>query len=260
MSSPPQSLATLATTLKSLHTPGNPLILANIYDAPSAMTIAALPSSKALATASYAVAEAAGTTDDELPLSELLRSAKIISRVIPPFGKPLSVDIRDGYGDALEDAVKALITEAGAVGINLEDYYQAEGRLYTVSEAVDRIKRVLNVARDLGVPDFVVNARCDVLVKGRALEEVIDREKAYLAAGATIVFVWGGSGRGGLSREEVIRLVEAFGGRLNVLKSGGGLSVKELAEIGVARISVGPLLQGKALKRIREVAAELLEY
>jgi 2-methylisocitrate lyase-like PEP mutase family enzyme len=235
-------------------------MVANIYDAPSAKAITALASSKALATTSYAVAEAAGTSDEKLPLTELLRSAKIINRAIQPFGKPLSVDIRDGYGDALEDAVRALITEAGAVGINLEDYYQAEGRLYTVSEAVDRIKRVLDVARDLGVPDFVVNARCDVLVKGGTLEEVIERGEAYLAAGATTVFVWGGSGRGGVSREEVVRLVEAFGGRLNVLKSGGGLSVKELAEIGVARISVGPLLQGKALERIREVAAELLEY
>jgi 2-methylisocitrate lyase-like PEP mutase family enzyme len=122
--------------------------------------------------------------------------------------------------------VKALITEAGAVGINLEDYYQAEGRLYSVSEAVNRIKRVLDVARDLGVPDFVVNARCDVLVQGGTLEEAIDRGKAYLAAGATTVFVWGGSGRGGLSREEVIRLVEAFGGKLNVLKSGGGAERK----------------------------------
>ncbi|KAL4886103.1 Phosphoenolpyruvate/pyruvate domain-containing protein [Aspergillus karnatakaensis] len=250
-------LNALAQTFKSLHLPGTPLIIANIHDAPSAKAVASLSSSKAIATGSYAIAEAAGTTDDELPLDELLRSAKIIGKMVKPFGKPLSIDIRDGYGDKLEQIVTEFITGAGVVGVNLEDFDSRSGKFYTVSEAAGRIACVLSTAKALNVPDFVVNARCDILVKGGELAEVMERGKAYLAAGATMVFVWGGSGRGGVKRDEVTRLVEAFDGRLNVLK--GELSVKELAEIGVARVSVGPLLQSRAVERIREVAAELLE-
>lgn len=82
---------------------------------------------------------------------------------------------------------------------------------------MDRIKKVLDTAHSFGIPDFVVNARCDVLVYGGSLREVVNRGQAYLAAGASTVFVWGGSARGGLHREEVVELVEAFDGRLNVL-------------------------------------------
>jgi 2-methylisocitrate lyase-like PEP mutase family enzyme len=87
---------------------------------------------------------------------------------------------------------------------------------------------------------------------------VITRGKRYLAAGATTVFVWGG-GRG-VSRAEVEQLVKEFDGRLNVsLKmTPDGLTVKQLAEIGVARISVGPSLQSIALKAFGDEAENLL--
>lgn len=61
------------------------------------------------------------------------------------------------------------------------------------------------------MPDFCVNARTDALGHGGSIEESIDREKAYLAAGATTVFVWGGGDRRGVSAEEVKQLVEALG-------------------------------------------------
>jgi 2-methylisocitrate lyase-like PEP mutase family enzyme len=61
-----------------------------------------------------------------------------------------------------------------------------------------------------------------------------------------------------LKREEVVQLVEAFDGRLSVLlKLKDGLSVDEVSDIGVARISLGPTLQRIAIERIREVASEV---
>ncbi|PTB43707.1 hypothetical protein M441DRAFT_189959 [Trichoderma asperellum CBS 433.97] len=233
------SLNALAKRFKALHTPHHPLVFANIYDAVSARAVASLPNAKALATASYAVAEAAGLQDDTLTRAANVISAKNIASAIKEFGKPLS------------------LIRAGVVGINLEDYNGNTKTLYSISDATDRIKRALSTANALGVPDFVVNARCDTLIQGGGLEEVIERGRAYLAAGATTVFVWGASR--GVSRSEVVELVKAFDGRLNVLLNlSGGLTVKELADIGVARISIGPTLQIGAMTKLKKDAEAIL--
>jgi 2-methylisocitrate lyase-like PEP mutase family enzyme len=251
------STETLARTLKALHQPGNPLILANAYDILSARAVASLPSSKALATASYAVAAARGITDEDLDLDANLAAIPDIAAVATQFNKPLTVDIQDGYGDSLEKAITALI-EYGVVGVNLEDC-DKNGKLYSIEEAVYRIKRTLVVAKHKRVPDFVVNARCDVLVQGGKLDEVLDRGKRYLAAGATTVFVWGGSSRG-VSSQEVQTMVKEFDGRLNVLLSGkpDALTIPQIRELGVARISIGPTLQIKAMKTLAQEAEKLL--
>ncbi|KAJ5414178.1 hypothetical protein N7509_000805 [Penicillium cosmopolitanum] len=246
---------TLAKRFKDLHKPGDPVILANVYDGASAKLIASLPQSKAIATASFAVAEAAGMSDDTLSREELLRAARNIATSIHPFGKPLTVDARDGYGEQLASTVKELI-EIGVVGINLEDFDNDAKKLYTQSEAVDRIKQALQAAAESGVPEFVINARCDALLHDGSLDEVIARGRAYLAAGATTVFVWGGRPRG-ITRDEVVKLVEAFDGRLNVSKTKDGLTPATLAKIGVARISIGPGLQRAALEKMKEMAEEL---
>ncbi|KAJ5987982.1 hypothetical protein N7481_003192 [Penicillium waksmanii] len=247
---------TLAKRFKDLHKPGDPVILANVYDGASAKLIASLPQSKAIATASFAVAEAAGMSDDTLSREELLRAARNIATSIQPFDKPLTVDARDGYGAQLTSTVKELI-KIGVVGINLEDFDNEAKKLYTQSEAVDRIKQALQATADSGVPEFVINARCDALLHDGTLDEVITRGRAYLAAGATTVFVWGGRPRGGITRDEVVKLVEAFDGRLNVSKTKTGLTPATLAKIGVARVSIGPGLQWAALEKMKEMAEEL---
>jgi 2-methylisocitrate lyase-like PEP mutase family enzyme len=250
----------LAKSFKALHRPGSPLILVNVYDAPSANAVASLPKAKAIATASYAVAQAAGVEDDDLTNETNLAAAKAIASVASKHQKPLSVDLQDGYGEQLEEATTALL-QIGVVGVNLEDYDKEAHNMYDVTEAATRIKRVLTVAQSYGVPDFVVNARCDTLVHGGSLSEVITRGQAYLAAGATTVFVWGGSIRGGVSRDEVAQLVKEFDGRLNVSMklSVGALTVKELAEIGVARISIGPALQFAAMAKLKQDAERILQ-
>lgn len=239
------SSQTLAKPLKSLHQPGKPLILANVYDILSARAVAALPSSKALATASYAIAAARGTTDEDLGVDENLAAIPSIAAVAKQFNKPLTVDIQDGYGDSLEKSITTLIG-CGVVGVNLEDC-DKNGKLYPVDTAVERIKRTMAVAKNKHVPDFVVNARCDVLVQGGKFDEVLDRGQKYLAAGAITVFVWGASR--GVSSQEVQTMVEKFDGHLNVLLSRkqDALTIPQVRELNVTRISVGPTLQLKAL-------------
>ncbi|PKK45940.1 hypothetical protein CI102_9123 [Trichoderma harzianum] len=232
----------LAATLKSLHRPGKPIIFTNVYDVLSARAVAALPSCKALATASYAVARANGTEDDDMDAQTNLRAVLPIAKVAAEFNKPFTVDIQDAYGEKLE-----------------EDVNKDTQKFYSQQEAVERIRRTLKVAESLGVKDFVVNARCDVLVHGGQLSEVLTRGKAYLAAGATSVFVWGGSQRG-VSRDEVATMVKEFDGRLNVSMklSPDGLNASQLSEIGVSRISIGPAIQFIAMDTYAKEAEKIL--
>jgi 2-methylisocitrate lyase-like PEP mutase family enzyme len=92
------------------------------------------------------------------------------------------------------------------------------------------------------------------------LEEAVRRGKAYLEAGATCVFVWGGNVRG-VSRREVEALVKELNGRIAVKLADGetGLSVRELAEIGVCRISVGPSLWVEAMNAVKRGAERILK-
>jgi 2-methylisocitrate lyase-like PEP mutase family enzyme len=72
------------------------------------------------------------------------------------------------------------------VGINLKDYNN-KTKMYSAEEAVAQVKRALAMTEKLGVPNFVVNARTDVLLTGGFVDEAIARGKAYLAARATTV-------------------------------------------------------------------------
>ncbi|KAF1839471.1 PEP phosphonomutase-like protein [Decorospora gaudefroyi] len=257
-----------AKAFKALHKPGNPLILSNIWDAITARTVAALPQTQALATASYAIAAAAGIQDEELTLETNLRAVSAIAKVANEFTLPLTVDFQDGFGDQLAEGVREVI-RLGAVGINLEDLDRNTNALFSVEEAQTRIRRVMEVAKEEDVPDFVVNARTDALftpasssTSGGSLEEAIARGKAYLAAGASNIFIWGGPSRKGWGRDDVETATKALGGRLNVLlvmMQPGGLSVNDLSDIGVSRISIGPQLMFKVVSVLSDEAGAVLQ-
>ncbi|KAF2118607.1 phosphoenolpyruvate phosphomutase-domain-containing protein [Lophiotrema nucula] len=249
----------LAKTLKKLHVPGKPLILANVYDILFAQAAASLSTCKAIATASYAVARANGTEDDAMTMETNLDAVSGIGKVAVAAKKPLTVDIQDGYSTKLEGAIKGLI-ERGAVGCNLEDCNKDTQQMYPLETTTQQIKQTLKVANSLSVSDFVVNASCDTLIPGGSLSEVITRGKLYLAAGATTVFVWGSSQRG-LHNEEVKQLIQAFDGRLSVALRMSGkdtLTVRELIEIGLVRVSVGPQIQFQAIDAFKKEAEKLL--
>jgi 2-methylisocitrate lyase-like PEP mutase family enzyme len=250
----------LAAHFASLHSPSSPIVLTNVWDAITASAIASLPTTRALATASYAIAAAAGLPDASLDLETNLRAIRAITPVAKAHNLPLTVDMQDGFGAQLEDGVRAVI-EAGAVGMNLEDFCRETNALYTVAEASERIRRTLAVATLLGVPSFVLNARTDSLFSGGSLDDAIVRGKAYLAAGAACVFIWGGAERGGWTREEVEEAARELGGRLNVILKRGdveGLKVRELRNIGVSRISLGPYLMRWVQEQVGEEAERIL--
>lgn len=246
-----------AKAFKALHVPGTPLLLANVHDATSARIVAALPGCKALATASFAIALANGTSDPSLDLDTHLAALAPIAAAAGK--KPLTVDLQDGYGPRLGEAVRAVVG-LGAVGANIEDSDRASGAMMGDDEAVARVRAALAAAAAEGVPDFVVNARADSCLKGGTLEESIRRGRLYLEAGATTVYILGG-GPGGFTREEVARMVEGLDGRVNVgLRLPGGssavklLTSSELGELGVARVSVGPQLYLAVVEALTQAA------
>ncbi|KAF9137675.1 hypothetical protein BG015_002645 [Linnemannia schmuckeri] len=248
----------VAAHFRSLHKPGQPLILGNVYDASTASIVASLPVTKAIATASFAIAALEGVHDDDLTQDQNLAAIKKIAAVVLPKNLPLTVDLQDGYDD-IQETIRQVIA-LGAVGCNLEDVNSKSQTLRTLEDAVHRIKLAMEAARETGVPDFTINARTDMLGHGGSIEDAIERGKAFLAAGANTVFVWGGPSGRGVTKDEVVRLVDAFEGRLNViLRFGEGfLSVAELREIGVARISVGPGLYRAAMTAFKHAAEGLL--
>jgi 2-methylisocitrate lyase-like PEP mutase family enzyme len=106
---------------------------------------------------------------------------------------------------------------------------------------------------------FALNARTDAYVLGgdrdRAdiLADAVERSRAYMAAGATSIFV-----PGPLTEDEVRTLVDAIGPqRLTVIGVPGSLSPARFQELGVARVSYGPWTQRVALTALQDTAKSL---
>lgn len=270
---------TLAKTLKNLHVPSKPLILSNIWDLASLNTILSLntPTSqpvKALATASWAIAADLGVPDEDLTWEQNLDAIRKIAPAVARSGLPLSTDLQDGYGSRIEEVVAAAV-KAGAHGGNIEDSIPSagfgkgiDGSLYPLDEQVRRLKSALKAAADAGCPDFVLNARTDVFVLDsspdlddeKRLKEAVVRGKAFLEAGATTVFVWGGPRRG-LRDSEIETLVKELNGRVAVKlgQGNGALSTADLGSKGVARISVGPSLFRIGMEAVKKSALDILQ-
>ncbi|KAL2854646.1 phosphoenolpyruvate phosphomutase-domain-containing protein [Aspergillus pseudodeflectus] len=251
----------LAKRLRNLHVPGDPIVFTNVYDAATASFIANHPTTKAIATASFAIAASQGIPDNEMTLAQNIATVRSIASALTVDGLPklpLSVDVQDGYENVAE-TIKEIIS-LGAVGCNIEDFNNRTEQMRTLPEAVSRIGLAIQTARELGVPDFVINARTDILGHGGSVDDAIERGKAFLAAGACTVFVWGPGGRG-VRTEEVEKLVAALDGRLNVklVIKDGYLTIPELKSAGVSRISMGPELYRAAMRAFEETANNLLE-
>ena len=265
----PTVSAKLAQVLRSLHVPGHPLLLTNVWDPPTTSLALQYPQTRAIATASFAIAAVAGVEDDQLTLEDNLHAIGRIAKRLVKEGKsstiPLTADMQSGYGERLKEGIESVI-EMGVVGINLEDSSSSDGgalKLVDADQHVQNIRTVLEIAAAKGVPSFVVNARTDCVLLGGTIDEAIERGKKFLGAGATTVFVWGGMERG-LRDAEVSQLVKHLDGKVNVIyrkTMKNSLSVKDIAGLGVARISMGPGLWRESMKTVdQELGGILTSY
>ncbi len=241
-------LAAKATRLLDLHRAPDLLTVVNVWDVVSARVVAGVEGTTALATASHSIAATFGYEDGEqIPLDLHL---SMIERIVAATDLPVSADLEAGYGDAGETIRRAI--GVGVVGANLED------QLRPLPEAVADVEAAIAAGRAEGI-DFVLNARTDAFLRGtdRSVEEntadAIERGKAYLAAGAPLVFV-----PGRLDEDTVKRLVDAFGERrLTLIGVPGTLPLARLQELGVARVSYGPNPQRVALGALQDLTRDI---
>ncbi|SNS02255.1 isocitrate lyase/PEP mutase family protein [Actinomadura mexicana] len=232
-----------AALLRDLHRPGDPLLLPNVWDAGSAKIVqeAGFP---ALATASAAVSAMLGYPDHEgAPVEEMFAAA---GRVIRAATVPVTVDAEAGYGLQPGELVERLLA-IGAAGCNLEDTYA--GELAEPGTQAEYIAAVRAAAGDA----LVINARADTFVAKAPdpVEAAIARGRLYLEAGADCVYPIAAP------PDAVPSLVKGIPGPVNA-NNLPGTSLAELAEMGVARVSYGPMPYLRALDTLKEFAGRVL--
>lgn len=243
-----------AEQFQTLHIPGKPLILFNIWDAGSARAVAA-SGAPAIATGSWSVAKANGSEDGEhFPLAAVIDNLR---RIVKASDLPVTVDLESGYGDTPEKVGEtvSMAIDAGAIGCNLEDSFPADGTLRPVADQAERIRSARRAADAAHIP-FFINARTDIFFQHPAeahddamIDAAIDRGRAYAQAGASGLFA------PGLDKIALInRLAGASPLPLNIMASATTPPRDELARSGVARLSHGPGPYLLAMKALEEAA------
>jgi 2-methylisocitrate lyase-like PEP mutase family enzyme len=247
-------LAERARALRELHRPGDPIVLPNAWDPPSARRLAATGAA-ALATTSVGVAEALGYEDGErTPAGEMLAA---VGRIAAAVEVPVTADLEAGYGLSPDELVAGLL-EAGAVGLNQEDTDHATGQLADPDANAERLAAIKEAGRSAGV-DVVLNARVDSFLRAApdadpaaVLDDAVARGRRYAEAGADCVYPFAARGRAAIRR-----LVTEVGAPVNIVGVPGGLGRSQLASLGVARISFGG---GLAQRALDAAAAEVEEF
>jgi 2-methylisocitrate lyase-like PEP mutase family enzyme len=183
------------------------------------------------------------------------RNVAATAAIVNAVKVPVMADGEDGFGDAgaIPDTIHAYIA-AGVAGINLEDQVLGEPgpkRVLPVGMAAEKIRAARQAAIEAGVPELVINGRTDALMAGETPEqgmaEAIARANAYLQAGADLAFIIGVD-----SLEQVRVLVREIDGPISIAagmpNNLGSLSVAQLRDAGVARVSLPSLMIFAAIK------------
>jgi 2-methylisocitrate lyase-like PEP mutase family enzyme len=242
ISGPSAALAAKRRAFRALHERGC-FVMPNPWDVGSARYLQHL-GFPALATTSAGFAFSQGLPDsgDEGGLTRDGNLAYIRS-ITSAVGCPVSADFVSGYGresDEVGDSVARCVA-AGVAGLSIEDStMDPTAPLYDLPTAVARL-RAARLAIDRTGDDVLLTARAECYLVGHPdpFRETVRRLQAYAAAGADVLFA-----PGVRYPAEIKALVEAVAPKpLNLLVIRDiGLSVDEVAALGVRRISVGGAL------------------
>ena len=251
--------AARAQAFRALHERHRIFAIPNPWDAGSAKLLAAL-GFEALATTSAGFAFSMGNPDGEgaVGRDETLENARAIVTATP---LPVSADLENGFGDDPATCAQTIrmAAEAGLVGGSIEDATERADRpIYGLEDAVERVRAAVAAARGLPFP-FTLTARAENFLHGIAdLPDTIRRLVAFADAGADVVYAPGLRGR-----EQIVQVVRAVAPKsVNVVMglAGGSLSLAELEDCGVRRVSVGSAFARAAYGAFLGAAREVREH
>jgi 2-methylisocitrate lyase-like PEP mutase family enzyme len=238
----------------ALHTRGGGLVMPNAWDGLSALMLADA-GFEAIATSSAAIAATLGRLDGrhQVTREEHLEHARLLGRLT---GLPVNGDFEDGYGDTPEDVAATVeaAVESGLAGIGVEDTSgDPDMPIRDFDEAVSRVRSAVDASKGR----IVVTGRTDNFIQGRPdLDDTIRRLTAFAEVGADVVYAPFPP-----DRDALVAIVTAVAPTpVNVLVSPSDkvLTVAELQQAGVKRISLGPLLYAHAMGAVEEAAKALL--
>jgi len=234
------------TDFLSLHVKGQPLLQPNAFDAGSARLLQSLGFA-AIATTSSGFAATLGRRDGHITRDEALTHFRSLAAAVDV---PVAADAENCYADdpvGVAETVR-LAAETGLAGCSVEDWSGTE--IYGRALAVERVTAAVAAAP----AGFVITARAEDLLHGGNLAEAIARIEAFAEAGADVLFV-----PGLRAADDIRAVVAAVDKPVNVLVVPGAPSVAELADMGVARISVGGSFTWVAYAAVINAAKELKE-
>jgi 2-methylisocitrate lyase-like PEP mutase family enzyme len=246
-----------ARLFAELHAGPGIFVIPNPWDAGTARVLAGLGFA-ALTTTSAGLAFGLGRRDGmaQVTREETLANARAIAEAVD---LPVAADLENGFGDAPDAVAETvrLAAAAGLVGGSIEDATGDPARpIYGFDHAVERVAAGVAAARALPFP-FVFVARAENLIHGRPdLDDTIRRLQAFDAAGADVLFAPGLT-----TRDEIRTVCAAVGKPVNVVMGlkGKPFSVRELAELGVRRVSLGSSLVRASLTALVRAASEIRE-
>ena len=237
---------------------GKTLVLPNAWDVASARMFEK-SGFKAVATSSAGVLVSLGyVDDDESGFEDYLRTIKRMGDLLTV---PLSVDILGGMAASLSDLENVVmkIIEAGAVGLNIEDFDQHSQQLVDAETQVERLKAIKEKGASMGIP-LVINARTDALRHGSGNEqekfrEAATRSRLYRDAGADCVYPMGLVEKKQIA--DFVGLMDHF--PVNVMLRDKLPPLRELEELDVRRLSFGPYASYSIMGALKRISAEVLE-
>jgi len=209
---------------------------------------------KALATTSSGFAHSQGYADGAQSRDQVLAH---FAEIAAATDVPVNADFENGYADdlgALAENYRRCVA-TGVAGVSIEDFNGNDADpLYDFDTAVRRVKAARK-AIDEADSGVVFTARTEGFIKNRPdLDETIRRLKAFADAGADCLY-----SPGIKTREQIEATVKAVAPKpINFLNSGAfGFTVKDLADMGVRRISVGGTLARVAMHAFVKAATEI---
>lgn len=247
-----------ALAFRALHQRPGAFVIPNPWDAGSTLLLNAF-GFEALATTSAGHAFAQGRQDGGggIGRAATLTNARAI---VEATDLPVSADLENGFGDAPEACAETIraAAAAGLAGGSIEDASGDDARpIYDFAHAVERVAAAVETARSLPIP-FVLTARAENFLHGRPnLDDTIRRLQAFEQAGAEVLYA------PGLTTLEQIRAVcSSLSRPVNVLvgPASGPFTVRQLAEAGVKRISLGSSLARAALGALTRAAREMRNH